>query len=104
MPITTGTLLALGAAGFAGAAAYKSNKNKQQRQFSQQQQQQQQQPQTTNDISPLVYGRRGSGTIQNDGYDPAKQPELFWRRNNGINFSHNADKKFPVDVQQEQSS
>ncbi|KAG2224049.1 hypothetical protein INT45_004930 [Circinella minor] len=87
MPIvTTGSLLALGAAGVAGAAVYK-NRNHPTRRNSQQ---------DVGDTSPYTYGRRQFGSMQNDGYDPSKQAELFWRRNNGINFSHNADKKFPI--------
>ncbi|KAI7853758.1 hypothetical protein BDC45DRAFT_510030 [Circinella umbellata] len=84
--VTTGTLLALGAASVAGAAAYK-NRSSHTRRNSQQ---------DIGDISPYTYGRKQFGPIQNDGYDPSKQAELFWRRNNGVNFSHNADKKFPI--------
>ncbi|KAI9485091.1 hypothetical protein BDB00DRAFT_878040 [Zychaea mexicana] len=90
MPIATGTLIALGAAGAAGAAAYRNSKNKRSSSMDQ----------GINDMTPLAMGRRKSGGIQNDGYEPRGQAELFWRRNNGINLSHNADKKFPADVRQ----
>ncbi|KAI8145239.1 hypothetical protein BJV82DRAFT_605478 [Fennellomyces sp. T-0311] len=85
MPVGT-TLFALGAAGIAGAAAYKHNKKKDDR---------------SNDMTPFAMGRRTSGGMQNDLFAAQNQAENFWRRDYGVNFSHNADRCFPIDSRKE---
>ncbi|KAI8974113.1 hypothetical protein BDB01DRAFT_411560 [Pilobolus umbonatus] len=75
-----GTLFAMGAVGAAGAAAYVNRRNS-----------------MTSDVdSPINLARRRSSQVQPDhDYQERKQPEYVWRRDNGVNFSHNSSKKFP---------
>ncbi|KAG1141944.1 hypothetical protein G6F37_007896 [Rhizopus arrhizus] len=40
--------------------------------------------------------RRSSNTPIDHTWDPRSQPEIIWRRNNGVSFSHNSDVKFPA--------
>lgn len=61
------------------------------------------------DMSPIALARRRSSTVRPDNeWDDRKQPEILWRRNNGVSFSHNSKPKYPTgqthkDLQQSSS-
>lgn len=78
-----GTFFAIGAAGVAGATAFANRHNKKKGDFGQ------------DNMTPHVMGRRRSKGTENDFYEPRKQAEYYWRRDNGINLSHNSDIHFP---------
>jgi hypothetical protein len=64
---------------------------------------------STTDMNPIALARRRSSTVQPDyEWDARKQPEILWRRNNGVSFSHNSKPKYPTgqtqkDLQQSSS-
>lgn len=76
------TFITLGAAG--AAAVYANNRRN---------------SQTSEDLSnmtPIALARRKSSTVQPDlEWDSRMQPEHFWRRHNGVSFSHNSKPKYP---------
>ncbi|KAI7880688.1 hypothetical protein K492DRAFT_194938 [Lichtheimia hyalospora FSU 10163] len=78
-----GTFFAIGAAGVAGATAF-ANRNKKKEELGQ-----------NNDMTPFAIGRRGSRGTENDLYEPRKQAENYWRREYGVNLSHNSEHHFP---------
>ncbi|KAI8060287.1 hypothetical protein BC940DRAFT_312223 [Gongronella butleri] len=88
------TIFTLGAVGVAGAAAYhrrNSMTNEEQPSAAQ---------------HPFNMARRRSSNVQPDAsWDSRKQAEYHWRRDFGVNFSHNSRPRFPTDVSthQEQS-
>ncbi|KAI9299297.1 hypothetical protein BJ944DRAFT_253913 [Cunninghamella echinulata] len=52
------------------------------------------------DNSPHAIARRRSSALPDSSYDARKQAEYQWRRDYGINFSHNSNKRFPADLNQ----
>jgi hypothetical protein len=85
-----GAIITLGAVGAAGAAVYVNRRNSMT---------------STESESPIALARRKSSSVQLDhDWHARKQPEYIWRRDNGVNFSHNSKPKFPSGKQPEQSS
>ncbi|KAL9537947.1 hypothetical protein MBANPS3_011326 [Mucor bainieri] len=62
----------------------------------------------TENMSPIALARRRSSTVQFDPeWSSRKQPEILWRRDNGVSFSHNSKPKYPTgqkDLQQSSSA
>jgi hypothetical protein len=92
------TFFSLGAVGAGAAAVYASNRRHSQSSTD-----------STENINPIALARRHSSTVQPDNeWDSRKQPEILWRRNNGVSFSHNSKPKYPTsqihqDLQQSSS-
>jgi hypothetical protein len=81
------TIISLGAVG--AAAIYAKRRNSQ--------------TSETDSISPIALARRRSSTVQADPeWQSWKQPEILWRRNNGVSFSHNSMPQYPTGIQSSQ--
>ncbi|KAI8875483.1 hypothetical protein K501DRAFT_189372 [Backusella circina FSU 941] len=79
-----GTLFTLGAVGVAGAAAYVRRNSLHNHE---------------DHHTPIELARQTSSSIPIDhDYQDRKQPEYLWRRDNGVNLSHNSKPKFPTTV------
>lgn len=58
---------------------------------------------TTDNMSPIALARRRSSTVQADPeWQSWKQPEILWRRDNGVSFSHSSEPKYPTGRQPSQ--
>lgn len=84
------TTIALGTIGAAGAVAY-HRRNSMNNSVDAQ-------GNPTVDNSPIAVARRKSTVLPDVTYDARKQAEYQWRRDYGINLSHNSKKRFPSDV------